>query len=208
MKIDEEKLYQVCYQPDRLWTGGTAIKELHKITSMSEKDMKSCLAKQALWQVHIPSLKEIHHLHYDVKKPNEQHQFDLLYMPHKLFEGNMYKYILTDIDVASRYKVARSLTTKKSSEVSFVLEGIYKKGGVFKYPKTFQCENGSEFKTKWQSCLKNTMLRLEEQQRNISIPIQPLWKPLTKSWQNCCLNQWMLKSFKTLKKYRQFESKT
>ena len=176
---DEEKLYQAYYEPDRLWTGGKAIKELHKITSMSKKDIKSWLAKQALWQVHIPPPKEIHHPHYDVTKPNEQHQFDLLYMPHNLFEGNMYKYILTDTDVASRYKVARSLTTKKSSEISFVLEGIYKKGGVFKYPKTFQCENGSEFKTKWQSCLKNTMLRLEEQQRNISIPIQPLWKPLT-----------------------------
>ena len=204
----KEKLYQEYYEPDRLGTGGEAIKELHKITSMSEKDIKSWLAKQALWQVHIPSPKEIHHPHYDVTKPNEQHQFDLLYMPHNLFEGNMYKYILTDIDVASRYKVARSLTTKKSSEVSFVLEGIYKKGGVFKYPKTFQCENGSEFKTKWQSCLKNTTFRLEEQQRNIGIPIQPLWKPLTKSWKNCCLNQWMLKSFKILKKYRQFGSKT
>ena len=28
----------------------------------------------------------------------------------------------------------------------FVLEAIYKKGGVFKYPKVFQCDNGSEFK--------------------------------------------------------------
>ena len=36
--------------------------------------------------------------------------------------------------------------TKKSNEVAFVLEGIYKKGSVFKYPKTFQCDNGSEFK--------------------------------------------------------------
>ena len=27
-----------------------------------------------------------------------------------------------------------------------MLEAIYKKGGVFKYPKTFQCDNGSEFK--------------------------------------------------------------
>ena len=27
-----------------------------------------------------------------------------------------------------------------------MLEAIYKKGGVFKYPKTFQCNNGSEFK--------------------------------------------------------------
>ena len=37
-----------------VWTGGKAIKELHKITSMSKKDIKSWLAKQALWQVHIP----------------------------------------------------------------------------------------------------------------------------------------------------------
>ena len=143
---DKEKLYQAYYEPDRLWTGGKAIKELHKITSMSKKDIKSWLAKQALWQVHIPPPKEIHHPHYDVTKPNEQHQFDLLYMPHNLFEGNMYKYILTGIDVASRYKVTRPLRTKKSSEVAFVLEAIYKKGGVFKYPKTFQCDNGSEFK--------------------------------------------------------------
>ena len=94
---------------------------------MSKKDIKSCLAKQSLWQVHIPPPKEIHHPHYDVTKPNEQHQFDLLYMPHNLFEGNTYKYILTGIDIASRYKVARPLRTKKSSEVPFLLEAIYKK---------------------------------------------------------------------------------
>ena len=93
--IDEEKLYQAYYEPDRLWTGGNAIKELHKITSMPKKDIKSWLAKQVLWQVHIPPPKKIHHPHYDVTKPNEQHQFDLLNMPHNLFEGNRYKYNLT-----------------------------------------------------------------------------------------------------------------
>ena len=67
-------------------------------------------------------------------------------MPQNLLEGNTYKYFLTDIDVASRYKVPRPVRSKKSSEVAFVLEAIYKKGGVFKYPKTFQCDNGSEFK--------------------------------------------------------------
>ena len=101
--IDKEKLYQAYYHPDCLWTGGRAIKELHKITSMSK----------ALWQVHIPPPKEINHPHYDVTKPNEQHQFDLLYMPHNLLEGNTYKYALTSIDVASRYNVARPLRTKK-----------------------------------------------------------------------------------------------
>ena len=146
MKIDEEKLYQAYYEPDHLRADGKAIKKLYKITSMSKKDIKSWLGKQAPWQVHIPPPKEIHHPHYDVTKPNEQHQFDLLYMPHNLFEGNTYKYILTGIGVASRYKVTTALRTKKSSEVAFVLEAIYKKGGVFKYPKTFQCDNGSEFK--------------------------------------------------------------
>ena len=102
---DEEKLYKAYYEPDRLWTGGKAIKELHKITSMSKKDIKSWLAKQVLWQVHVPPPKEINNPHYNVIKSNEQHQFDFLYMPHNLFEGNTYKYILTGIDVASRYKV-------------------------------------------------------------------------------------------------------
>ena len=68
-------------------------------------------------------------------------------MPHNLFEGNTYKYILTCIHVASRYKVTRPLRTKKPSEVAFVLEAIYKKGGVLKNPKTFQCNNASEFKS-------------------------------------------------------------
>ena len=103
---DEEKLYQAYYEPDCLWTGNKAIKELYKITSMSKKDIKSWLVKQALWQVHILPPKEINHPYYDVTKPNEQHQFDLLYMPHNVFKGNTHKHILTGIDVASRYKVA------------------------------------------------------------------------------------------------------
>ena len=144
--VEEEKLYQAYYQPNHLWTGRKAIKEVHKITSISKKYIQSWLAKQALWEVHIRSPKEINHPHYDVARPNEQRQFDVLYMPHNLFEGNTYKYVLTGVAVASRYKVARPLKTKKSSEVAFVLEAIYKKGGVSKYPKTVQCDNESEFK--------------------------------------------------------------
>ena len=141
---DEEKLYAAYYESDRLWSGGKAIKELHKITSMPKKVIKSWLAKQALWQVHIRPPKEIRHRHYDMTKPNEQHQFDLLYMSNNSFEGDTHKYILTGIDVESRYKVVRPLRTKKSSQVACVLEEIYKKSGVFKYPKTFQCVSKDE----------------------------------------------------------------
>ena len=146
MKVDEEKLFGAYYETYHLWTSGKAIKELHMIMSISKKDIKSRLAKQSLWKVNIPPPKEIHHSHFDVTKSSEQHQFDLLYMPHNLFEENMYKYILKAIVVASRYKVTRPLRNSKSSEVAFVLKAIYKKGGVFKYPRTFQCDNGSELK--------------------------------------------------------------
>ena len=122
---DKDKLYQAYYQADCLWTGNKTIKELHKVTSMSKKDIKSWLAKQALWQVQIPPPKEINHPHYDVTKPNEQHQFDILYMPHNLFEGNMYKYTLRGTNVASSYKVARALKTEKSSKIAFVLKAFY-----------------------------------------------------------------------------------
>ena len=35
--IDEEKLYQAYYEPDRLWTDGKAIKELLKLRLRRKK---------------------------------------------------------------------------------------------------------------------------------------------------------------------------
>ena len=74
-----------------------------------------------------------------------------------VIEGDIYKYILITVDVASRFKVARAFRTKKASEVAFV-------SGVFKYPKVFQI--GRSLVLMWQSCLKNTIF--EEQHQNIS----------------------------------------
>ena len=68
-------------------------------------------------------------------------------MPHGAFEGNTHIYNLKGVDVASRYKVSRAFWTKKSSEVAFVLEAVYQNGGVFKYPRIFQYDNGPEFKS-------------------------------------------------------------
>ena len=135
---DEEKLSQAYYHPDRLWTGNKTVKELHKITYTSRKHTKSWLAKQALWKLHIPFPKEINHPYYEVTKPNKQHQFDLVHMPHDFFEENTYKYLLSRVDIASRYRVAKPLKTKKSVEVIFILKAIYKKGGAFKYLKVLQ----------------------------------------------------------------------
>ena len=73
------------------------------------------------------------------------HQFDLLYMPSDTLYGSKYKYILAGIDAASRYKVVRPLRTKQVKDVAEMIADIYKVGPL-KYPKIFQCDNGSEFK--------------------------------------------------------------
>lgn len=70
-------------------------------------------------------------------KPNEQYRSDLLYAPHDALERSTFRYILAGVDAASRHSVTRVLRTKKASEFSFVLEVIFKMGGVFKYPRVY-----------------------------------------------------------------------
>ena len=73
------------------------------------------------------------------------HEFDLLYMLSDTLYGNKYKYNLAGIDASSRFKVARPLRTKQVRDVAEMIADIYKVGPL-KYPKIFQCDNGSEFK--------------------------------------------------------------
>ena len=163
----DEKFAKVYYKSEHLWTRNKAIRKLHQETGLSKKVAKAWLAKQAYWQVHIPAPKSINHPHYELTKPNEMHQFGILYVPSDVVFGTEYKYILTGIDVASRYKVARALRSKKADELAFVLEAVYKKGGHFKYPKIFQCNNGSEFKSKVTKLLESHNVEIKSATTNI-----------------------------------------
>lgn len=139
-------LTEIYYKPENLWKGQKAIKNLIASSRLKPKTVKQWLSKQAFWQVHLPAPKHVNRPHYTVHVPNQLHQFDLLYMPVDKLYGNKYKYILSGIDVASRYKVARPLKTKQAKEVAEMIVDIYKIGPLT-YPKMFQCDNGSEFKS-------------------------------------------------------------
>ena len=140
--LKTDKIY---YQPNHLWKGLKAVKKLQELSGEKPKTVKQWLSQQAFWQVHLPAPKSIDRPHYEVTIPNEMHQFDLLYMPSDSLYGNKYKYILAGIDAASRSKVARPLKTKQARDVAEMIADIYKVG-LLKYPKIFQCDNGSEFK--------------------------------------------------------------
>jgi len=76
-----------------------------------------------------PPPKRIPRPKFDVPTPNKVHQADLLFLPHdKLPRGRkVFKYALTVVDVASRYKEAEPLTSKNSDEVALAFQKIYKR---------------------------------------------------------------------------------
>ena len=119
-----------------------AVKKLRELSGEKPKTVKQWLSRQAFWQVHLPAPKRVDRPHYELTIPNEMHQFDLF--SDSLY-GSKYKYILAGIDATSRFKVTRPLRTKKAHNVAEMIADIYKVGPL-KYPKIFQCDNGSEFK--------------------------------------------------------------
>ena len=93
------------------------------------------------------NLKVIPRPHWTESEPNKIHQADLLFLPHDKVKGvakKIYKYALVVIDIASRYKDAEPLSTKKSEEVSQAFEKIYSR--TLKFPQELIVDPGTEFK--------------------------------------------------------------
>ena len=150
---------KVYYQPNHLCKGQKAVKKLKELSGEKPKTVKRLLSRQKFWQVHLPAPKRVDRPYYQVTIPNEMHQFELLYMPSDTLYGSKYKYILAGIDAASRYKVVRPLRTKQARDVAEMIADIYKVGPL-KYPKIFQCDNGSEFKGDVTKMLENNEVKI------------------------------------------------
>ena len=102
--------------------------------------------KQAPWQIYLPAPRYIPRPKFDVPVPNKVHQADLLYLPHDRppRSRKTFKYALTLVDVASRFKEAEPLTTKEAREVAAALERIYSRSPL-SWPKLLQVDPGREF---------------------------------------------------------------
>ena len=154
------KMDKICYQPNHLWKGKKAIKKLKELSKEKPKVAKQWLSKQAFWQVHLAPPKRVDRPHYEVTIPNEMHQFGLLYMPSDSLYRNKYKYILSGIDVASRYKVTRPMRTKWAKDIAEMIANIYK-ASPLNYPSIFQCDNGSKFKAEVTKLLEKHEVRIQ-----------------------------------------------
>ena len=89
--------------------------KLASTAKVAEDVAKRWLTKQALWQIYLPPPRYIPRPKFDVSLSNAVHQADLLFLPHDKLSHRrkVYKYALTVVDVASRYKAAEPLTSKE-----------------------------------------------------------------------------------------------
>ena len=86
--------------------------------------------------------------------PYEIHQADLLFLPHDgPGKGKLYKYALTVVDIASRYKEAKPLSSKDSGKVAKAFERVYSRGKL-RWPKNLQVDPGKEFMGKVNEVMK------------------------------------------------------
>ncbi|MEW8191821.1 MAG: DDE-type integrase/transposase/recombinase [Candidatus Thiodiazotropha endolucinida] len=143
MKPDK-KLSAIYYSPRGYWKGLTAIKKLASAAKVTEQQAKDWLKKQAIWQIYLPAPRHIPRPKFDVAVPNEVHQADLLFLPHDRVRQKTFRYALTVVDVASRYKEAEPLTSKTAAEVADGLARIYKRSPL-RWPKLLQVDPGREF---------------------------------------------------------------
>ena len=69
-------------------------------------------SKPSIFQIYLPAPRYVPRPKFEVATPNSVHQADLLFLPHDKLRRKTYKYALTVVDIASRYKEAEPLTSK------------------------------------------------------------------------------------------------
>ena len=115
---------KVYYSPSGFWKGYSAVKKLSSAAGVSETQALGFLKKQAIWQVYLPAPRRIVRPKFYSNNVNEIHQLDLLFLPHDTVGRKKYKYALTVVDIASRYKDAEPLSDKSSESVAKALANI------------------------------------------------------------------------------------
>jgi hypothetical protein len=137
-------LQEAYYRPGGYWRGQAAVKKLAAAAKVPEATARDFLKRQAVWQIYLPAPRHIPRPMFDEDSPNAVHQADLLYLPHDRVGRKTYKYALTVVDVASRYKEAEALTDKSAAGVAAALDRIYKRGPLT-WPRLVQVDPGREF---------------------------------------------------------------
>lgn len=119
------------------------VKPLADATNMTPQKVRAWLTQQRTYSLHKPVRKKFPTRRYIARGINYQWQADLVEMQHYARENDGYRYILTIIDVFSRFAYAKALKTKSGYEVSEAMKTIFRENNIS--PLFLQTDLGKEF---------------------------------------------------------------
>ncbi len=137
-----QQLRSLYYTPDGPGSFSGNVKTLSKLTNQPISVVKKWLDQQLSHNLHKPARKTYPTRRYMVRGLDKQWQADLVEMQpfEKVNSGN--RYIMTVVDVFSRFGYARALKRKTGPLVAEALQSIFNMGRV---PNYLQTDQGLEF---------------------------------------------------------------
>lgn len=144
-KTNSTRLANTYYNPSdpAAFAGANKLKK-----KFPKVDVKSWLATQTTYSLHKPMLRRFPTRKYRAAGPNHLWQMDLMEMIPYADINKGYRYILTCIDVYTRFARAEPIKAKDSVNVAAAIEIMLKKAGKDKKPIHIQTDLGKEFYNK------------------------------------------------------------
>lgn len=140
----EEKLKSIYYNPKNP-AAFSSIAKLAKASGYSIAKVKKWLKAQPTYTLHRQALKKYPTRKYIVHDIDEQWQADLADVQLLANKNHGYRYILTVIDIFSRFAWARPLKSKRGEEVASAFQDIFDEGRI---PRRVQSDQGKEFENR------------------------------------------------------------
>jgi len=139
-----EVLAEIYYDPKHP-AGLASAKKLSKASGIPLKRVEQWLREQATYTLHRSARKKYPTRSYIVHDIDEQWQADLADVALIARQNRGHTFILTVIDLFSRYAWARPLKSKRGKEVAEAFADIFKEGRI---PKRIQTDQGREFENR------------------------------------------------------------
>ena len=139
-----DRLKALYYNPKQP-SGFASIAKLSKESGVNPQKVKKWLEAQPTYTLHRMARKKYPTRRYIVHDIDEQWQADLADVSLISSQNKGYNFILTVIDIFSRYAWARPLKTKSGKEVTAAFKDIFREGRI---PKRIQTDQGKEFENR------------------------------------------------------------